>query len=89
MDFKNLIDEKNGVSLGISQGPVDCPPIYKVNLQKEFYICELDEKIMKENKGLVNVNPDYIYQDISFWWKSKPLRSTFYLKNFLKDKLGL
>jgi len=89
MDFKNLIDEKNGVSLGISQGPVDCPSVYKVSLQKEFYICQLNEERMRENKGLVNVNPDYIYQDISFWWKDKPLRSTFYLKNFLKDKLGL
>ena len=88
LDFKGLSSESGEVILGVSQGRITKHvPIYKVQLEKEFYIYELDEKTVGENKeAWVNVNPNYVYNDILYWWKKKPFKSTFYLSEFLIDK---
>lgn len=90
LDSKGLIDENKGIILGVSPGPIKEPmPFYQVKLDKTFYLYQLDQEIIKEKRRWINVNPDYVYQDILFWWQRKPLQSSFSLKNYLKEKLRL
>lgn len=89
LDFEGMIEEENGVLIGVSQGKLEKypPPIYKTYLEKEFDFYHLEPKILEEDKGWTNVNPDFVYEDILFWWQKKPLNSTFSLKDYLKSKL--
>jgi len=90
LDDQGLIDERDGVLLGVSPGPVkDLSPISRVSLSKDFYLYQLDDQLISQKKRWINVNPGYVYQDILFWWKKRPLQSSFSLKDYLKEKSGL
>ena len=77
------------VYLGVTKGLKfydELSPILEVDFEGEFEIFELNEKIIEPDMW-INVNQDYIYQDMYYWWKERPLTSSFSIIDFLKEKL--
>lgn len=82
----------NDIYFGVTKGVKEYdgqPPVLEVEFSgEEFDIFELNRYAVLGEEWK-NVNQDYTYQDMHYWWKERPFTSTFSIVDFAKERVGL
>jgi hypothetical protein len=88
LSFQDLIDEKNGLPLGISSVELPYLEITKSEYRPEFYLYNLrdfwDNPKILDQKEWINASPEYVCHDILEWWKVKEFKCSFSLTDYVK-----
>jgi hypothetical protein len=90
-DNKQAIGGKKiGISCFGGPCPKDNPPII---VKHPILIVDLDRVNAKDlgskNKNWINVNRENVYNDLTGWLNEHQLKSSFYLDDYIKNKIGI
>jgi hypothetical protein len=92
LDSQNLIDEENGVPIGICY--FSCPPEFPTNITKfqdsiNFIDLSRTPKEQLQPPRWHKISPRLVFEDVALWWKKGKLKSTFSLKKYLLERIKL
>lgn len=91
LDSQNLIDEQNGIPIGVCIH--SCPS--QASLVSDIYqpskVVDLSPFPKSELKkpSWYNVNPRDVFDEVALWWQKEKLQSSFSLQKFILGKVGL
>ena len=89
METQGKLD-KGGIPLGVSCFGKNCPPKGNVVVTVRGYpVYDLREYKTKRKLRWVKIDQESVYDDLIGWLNKNQLKSTFSLKNYIIDKLGL
>lgn len=90
LDTKNKLNFENGGSIGLCKN-CDAKEMKCVEIKDDFvkrYNYHIVTKCIDfKRHNLVARSPNNIYLEILFWWKKRPLKSTFNLFLYLKERI--
>lgn len=86
-DSENALDYQNGEKIGFCQ--LHCPQTKAKPLLvfgEGIQVFRIPKKDFSKYR-LVNRSPRAVYEEILYWWKSRPLKSSFNLGKFILERI--